>query len=415
MTDASLRDDGEATALFEPLMVADDSRHRPALNDLALSLAEKSVGFRRSMPPSIAAALADLVRSMNCYYSNLIEGHSTHPIDIEKALSNDYSAEPAKRTLQLEATAHIAVQRWIDGGGLPGRPTDPAVLCEIHRRFCALLPPELLLVEDPQSRQKTEVVPGAYRVRDVKVGRHVAVSPGAVPRFMVRFDQGYRNLGRIESVLAAACAHHRLLWIHPFTDGNGRVARLMSNAMLLQALDAGGLWSVSRGLAREEAAYKGHLAACDLRRRNDLDGRGTLSEEELASFTRFFLEICIDQIAFMEDLMRPDRLTDRILLWTEEEIRGGRLPRGSDGVMKATLFQGSLDRGAVPSLLGLSERAARRITASLIETGAIRSDSTRSPLLLAFPARFADRWMPGLFPGKRGQIAAAYRSRREQP
>ena len=43
-------------------------------------------------------------------------------------------------------------------------------------------------------------------------------------------------------VLAAACAHHRLLWIHPFTDGNGRVARLMSNAMLLQALDAGGLW-----------------------------------------------------------------------------------------------------------------------------------------------------------------------------
>jgi len=44
---------------------------------------------------------------MNCYYSNLIEGHETHPRDIDRALAKDYAKEPKKRSLQLEAVAHI--------------------------------------------------------------------------------------------------------------------------------------------------------------------------------------------------------------------------------------------------------------------------------------------------------------------
>ena len=114
-------DRGEATSLMEPLLISEGSRHRGQLTDLAVDLAGKSAGFRRSLPPGILTALADLVRAMNCYYSNLIEGHYTHPIDIERALKNDYSADPRKRDLQLEAKAHIAVQRWIDEGHLRGR------------------------------------------------------------------------------------------------------------------------------------------------------------------------------------------------------------------------------------------------------------------------------------------------------
>jgi Fic family protein len=379
-------------------MVSSGSPLRDDLNDLALTLAARSEGFRRSLPESIATALADLVRSMNCYYSNLIEGHNTHPVDIERALAGDYSANPGKRNLQLEAKAHITVQKWIDDGGIPGSATDPACICDIHRRFCELLPAELLTVEDPVTHERFEIVPGALRERDVQVGRLVAISPGAVPRFLDRMHQAYGRLGKIESILAAACGHHRLLWVHPFIDGNGRVARLMSYAMLLRSLDTRGLWSVARGLARKETAYKAHLAACDLPRRNDLDGRGTLSEEELAKFTRFFLETCIDQVDFMEGLMKPDRLRDRIMIWTEEQMRAEALPAKSDIVLKALLYQGSLERGEVAPLLGLSDRAARRVTSALLDAGVISSETTRSPLFLAFPARYADRWMPGLFP-----------------
>src|SRR5438093_9490561 len=117
---------------MEPLVLSDASRHRPALNDLALELAAASAGFRRSLPAGVVKALADLVRAMNCYYSNLIEGHDTHPVDIERAMKNDYSADAGKRNLQLEAKAHVAVQRWIDSGSLRGRAVTADAICEIH-------------------------------------------------------------------------------------------------------------------------------------------------------------------------------------------------------------------------------------------------------------------------------------------
>jgi Fic family protein len=204
----------------------------------------------------------------------------------------------------------------------------------------------------------------------------------------------------MDSILCAAAAHHRLLWIHPFLDGNGRVARLMSHASLLETLGTGGIWSVARGLARNVVDYKAHLAHCDLQRRNDVDGRGNLSEEALTAFTRFFLEICLDQIRFMEELMQPDRLRARILLWTEEEIRLGLLPAKSGNVLEAVLYRGELPRGDAASLVGTGERQARRIVSALTEHGVLTAKSPRAPLRLAFPATLAPRWMPGLFPDK---------------
>jgi Fic family protein len=393
-------DRGESVSLMEPLLISDGAKERGALTDLAVDLASRAAGFRRSLPDGVRGALADLVRATNCYYSNLIEGHDTHPVDIERALKKDYSNDPRKRDLQLEAAAHIAVQQWIDSGGLAGRAVSLAGIREIHQRFCSLLPDALLWVENPDTGQRLKIVPGEIRTRDVKVGRHVSISPGAVPRFLDAFEQRFNHLGRTDSILSAAAAHHRLLWIHPFLDSNGRVARLMSHASLLETLDTGGIWSAARGLARNVVAYKAHLANCDLQRRNDLDGRGNLSEEALIEFTRFFLEVCIDQVRFMEELVRPDRLRARILLWTEEEIRVGLLPPKSGKVLEAVLYRGELPRGDAAALVATGERQARRIVAALIEKGVLTSESARAPLRLAFPATLAPRWMPGLFPDK---------------
>jgi Fic family protein len=395
---AAAADRAEAPTAMEPLVLSEGSRHRPELNDLALELASASAGFRRSLPPGIVRALADLVRAMNCYYSNLIEGHHTHPVDIERAMQNDYSADREKRNLQLEARAHVVVQRWVDDGGIRGRTVAVETICEVHRRFSALLPDELLVVSDPETGRQVAVTPGELRHDDVKVGQHFAISPGAVPRFMVRFEQVYGSLGRAETILSAAAAHHRLLWIHPFADGNGRVARLMSHATLLEALDTGSIWSIARGLARNAAAYKGCLMACDSPRRNDLDGRGNLSEEALAEFTKFFLRTCVDQVRFMEQLVQPDRLRDRILHWAEEEVRAGTLLAKSGQVLEAVLFRGELPRADVPALLGITDRHARRIVSALAERGVLASESTRAPLTITFPAALAARWMPGLFP-----------------
>ena len=393
-------DRGETVNLMEPFLISETSRHRGELTDLAVELAQRAAGLRRGLPEGIIESLSGLVRAMNCYYSNLIEGHDTHLTDIERALKDDYSSDIEKRNLQLEAKAHIAVQKWIDEGSLKCGATAVASLQEIHYRFGELLPQELLQVENPDTGEVVSVVPGELRSRDVRVGRHVPVSPGAVPRFMERFESVYGSLGKTDTILASAAAHHRLLWIHPFLDGNGRVARLMSDAMLSEALDAVRIWSVSRGLAREEGSYKGRLMACDMGRRNDLDGRGPLSEEALAEFTRFFLTTCIDQVDFMERLMMPDRLLSRILLWTEEEIHAGELPPQSRIIMRDVLYRGEIPRGEVTRLLGSSPRHARRITSVLLKRGILASRSTRAPLRLAFPAELASRWLPGLFPEK---------------
>jgi len=396
------KDRGEATALMEPLQIGEPSRLRTGLTDLALDLAQKSAGFQRSLPASMLPSLADLVRTMNCYYSNIIEGHATHPVDIERALKGNYSNDPKKRDLQLEAKAHIMVQQWIDAGGLKDRVVAVESIREIHRRFCEHLPADLLLIEDPATKEIVKIIPGALRTRDVKVGRHVAISPGAVPRFLSRFQEGYGSLGTADTVIAAAAAHHRLVWIHPFLDGNGRVARLLSHAMLLDTLRTGAVWSIARGFARNVQAYKGHLAACDQTRRDDLDGRGHLSEENLAEFTKFFLTTCIDQVSFMESLIQPDRLRARILTWAEEEIRLNHLPPKSGEILQAVLSRGDLPRADAPGIVGTGERQARRIVSALLDQNVLISASTRAPLRLAFPAALAPRWMPGLFPEPTG-------------
>ena len=393
-------DRGEAVSEMDPPLIGETSRHRGKLTDLAVELAQKAAGFRRSLPPSLLESLADLVRAMNCYYSNLIEGHNTHPVDIERALRNDYSKDPYKRDLQLEAKAHIVVQEWIDRGGLKGRTVTSGGIGEIHRRFCELVPEDLLWVEDPNTKERVRVIPGELRKGDVVVGRHLPVSAGAIPRFLTRFSSVYGTLNKTDAILAAAAAHHRLLWIHPFLDGNGRVARLMSHAMLLESLETGLAWSVARGLGRNAETYKRNLAACDQPRRNDLDGRGALSEEALAAFVEFFLGICIDQVNFMEGLVQPDRLRARIRLWAEEEIRLGELPAKSDSILEAVLYRGELPRGEAASVVNTGERQARRIVSALSEQGILVSESSRAPLRLVFSAKLASRWMPGVFPDK---------------
>jgi Fic family protein len=393
-----LMDRGEPVSAMEPMLISEGSRHRALLHERVFDLTAAAAALKTSLPDGIRQALCDLVRSMNCYYSNLIEGHNTHPVDIERALAEDFSADQKQRALQLEAKAHIATQRWIDEGGLAGHATTAAAAAEIHRRLASALPPDLLVVEDPGTGRRESVVPGALRLSDVQVGRHVAVSPGAVPRFLKRWEEAYSGLRRFEIVLQAAAAHHRLLWIHPFTDGNGRVARLMSYAGLRCALDTGGIWSVARGLARQVDAYKGHLAACDLTRRNDLDGRGNLSEEALAEFTGFFLECCIDQVTFMTGLMQPSALRKRMLDWAMEEERVGGLMPGSAKVLAHILTHRVLERRDVPEITGFDERKSRRLTALLNKRGMIAAPTHKAAFRIAFPAALAPRLMPGLYP-----------------
>ena len=374
-----------------------------ALTDRIANLTTAAERLGHRLHPQTTRHLADLVRVMNCYYSNLIEGHHTKPRDIERALANDLDGEEVRRNLQLEARAHIHVQRMIDCRYAEGTLPEPAAvdfLHELHRAFYAEAPEAMLSIEGAGRRFRME--PGAFRTelhQDVAVGRHIPPGSHQVEAFMRHFEQRYRleAMGKGGRIIAMAAAHHRLNYIHPFPDGNGRVSRLMSHAMGLSAgIGASGLWSVSRGLARgihSRQEYKQMMDHADMPRQGDLDGRGNLSQKALIDFIDWFLEVCLDQVTFMGDLFEFDHLAGRLKGYVERQ----QLKPLAFLILERVLLQGEMPRGEAERITGLKERGARMVLASLVEQGILGSDTPKGAVSLRFPSDAVDLLFPRLF------------------
>lgn len=391
------RDDGEQVMLMEPMQVSEQNPHLAEIDEMVFELNGKANRLAGQLPAPVVSAIGDLVRSMNCYYSNLIEGHDTHPIDIERALRNDYSKEPKKRDLQREAVAHIKVQKWIDASDEASGLGLVALEQRIHRDFYAALPEELHWVQDPKGEIRERVIPGAWRQNHAKVGQHVTISPGAVSRFMTRWEEVYPRRHRNALVRSLGPMHHRFAWIHPHADGNGRTGRLVSHAILKEVGVGNPLWAVSRGLARKEERYKQLMEACDEPRRGDMDGRGSRSESALVNFSKFFLECCIDQVDFMNRLIQPATLNERILRHVRELVGSKALDKRTEVLMRAALQDGKIERADLPGILGEERRTANRIVKGLVEHDMLDAESHRAPLHLKFSAVNVERWLPGLY------------------
>ena len=305
------------------------------LQDIALEVIQDSATLGNRQHPVTLNALRELLRIINSYYSNLIEGHNTHPYDIVRAMQREYDSEPAKRNLQLESVAHITVQRDMEKKLQAEAEVNIAgqeFLCHLNHEFYRQLPEAFRVVKNSETGKESLVVPGELRKESVKVGYHEPPRHDVLNAFLDRFGEFYapdKHHGSMKLV-AVAAAHHRLMWIHPFLDGNGRVARLFTEAYFHRIPVHGfGLWSVSRGLARRNVDYKAALTWADAPRRNDLDGRGNLSNEGLIKFCRFFLEVCLDQVKYMEGLLRLEELVERIRRYIE--LRGSGMIPGPSG------------------------------------------------------------------------------------
>ena len=372
--------------------------------DLVTSLSAASSALGARLHPRSAAGLADSVRIMNCYYSNLIEGHNTTPREIERALAGQLDASEERRDLQVEARAHIRVQRQIDrrhvAGELP-EPASAAFIVWLHRAFYEDALETMLLIEG--DGRQLRMVPGEFRSsseHEVTVGRHYPPTGERVDAFMEYFERRYRfaSLGAGQKVMAIAAAHHRLNFIHPFLDGNGRVSRLMSHAMALQAgIGAHGLWSVSRGLARgveSRGDYKRMMDHADMPRQGDLDGRGNLSRRALTEFTAWFLKACLDQVTFMGRLFALEKLVERLKLYVARR----ELKPEAFQLLEQVLQRGELPRGEATRVTGLKERSARALLGALVDDGIVASDTPKGAVSLRFPLDAVEILFPSLFP-----------------
>ncbi len=344
-------------------------------------------------------AISPLLRAMNSYYTNRIEGQHTLPADIEKAMHQSFSTNPDRAAKQRLALAHMETERSAEltcGEKPPQSLFAPDVVIELHRHLYAQLPPEDLKTADGEV-----IRPGQLRERAVIVGSHAAPAHGSIVPLLAHWAKRYNALSAGENLLiGVACAHHRLAWIHPFLDGNGRVARLHSHFVLHAMGLTHGLWSPMRGLARNQQRYYDCLHNADLVRRNELDGRGPLSQGHLIGFSTFFLETCLDQVQFMHGMLRLNEMRTRLeALLTFESAHGHPSigPTAADA-LHYTFLSGPIERSRFIALLGMPERSGRRLLSALLEYGLLRSDSPKGPVIFTVPFRALRFLFPALWP-----------------
>jgi Fic family protein len=354
--------------------------------------------------------LRSLLRGMNSYYSNRIEGQHTRPLELEQALRKDFSADAALAARQRLALAHMAAEAAIEQRYATPAQAQALYTCEGVQRLHAELFSRL-----PEADRRTDegepITPGALRQRDVQVGRHIAPAHGTVPALLDTWGSAYAGLRRGEmSLVGAAAAHQRLGWVHPFIDGNGRVMRLHTHALLHAQGYTRGLWSVLRGFARSSDRYYQLMADADAPRRGDLDGRGNLSEQALLDWTAYVLDTALDQLRFMRSLLQMGDMKARIaaLLGFEEDVLRSGVRRAALLPLHYLQLQGGeLERGEFKAMLALGERTAATVLAALLKRGLLRSDSPQGRVRFAYPLHALRFYFPALWPEAEADAAAA--------
>ena len=380
---------------FEPLMPG----NAQATRELALrvrGVVESSHRLQGTVHPAVRERLRELVRSMNSYYSNRIEGQSTHPRHIDSALRKAFSDRPDVAQLQRIALAHIEAERELESLNTPEADVlKTGLLKQAHAALYSRLAPADRTTEDGHVVQ-----PGQVRLEDVNVQRHHPPTWKSLQLFLDRLDQVYGRSWTLDTGLVAiACAHHRVAWTHAFRDGNGRATRLQTHCAL-RPLSAG-LWSVNRGLARLRDEYYMHLSNADMARHGDLDGRGNLSERMLVEWCKFFIDVCGDQVRFMTEMLDLGALKKRLhaLVLVKSQAEGVAEYRTElVAPLHYLMAAGPLGRGEFVQMTGLAERTGRKSLSRLLDDGLLVSESAKGEVSLGLPLGQLHLLFPNLYP-----------------
>lgn len=384
-------------------------KRNAALIDLAMDVHREAASLGGSLHKITRESIAALLRHINSYYSNLIEGHRTHPSDIERAVRKEYDEDAEKRALQELSLAHIEVQKEIEVKLFQKSDLNICskdFICWIHQAFYERIPQNFRKIKHPETEETITMTPGELRNRSVSIGRHIAPSSDSLKDFLQRFDEAYHSDGLHGSkkLIAVAASHHRLAWIHPFLDGNGRVARLFSHAFMQKAnIESHGLWTISRGLSRRKEDYRHYLALADSSRQGEYDGRGSLSDQGLREFCIFFFNTCVDQIDFMRKLLDLDNLQERINgyvdLRSQNMIPGEeKLRKEAKFILTEVMLRGKVPRGEAKRVTGLGERTARSLLSKLEDEELISAETHRSPVRFNIPPKVVGYYFPNLYP-----------------
>lgn len=376
-----------------------DQKHISPLRDKVVDVYKRSAFLEASVRPGLKGAVTHLLRFVNSYYSNKIEGNNTKPADVIKAQhAAEGELDPAIRDERKEIIAHLIAQEAL----AKNKPSEsevsaPEFIKWVHDLFFQSLSEEARTLTLERTGEQFVVEPGEFRKCKVEVGAHLPPDGDELRKSMELFQRSYRLdwIHGDDRLLAAAASHHRLLWIHPFLDGNGRVTRLFTDVyMQLAKVDGYGLWSVSRGFSRSVDKYKAVLAGADHPRKGDLDGRGILSDKGLVTFQDYFLDTCIEQIDYLSSLLQMRDFDRRLSFYVDQRVAG--VAADIDGkplpiwrpetlkLLREVITAEGVLRSDVSVITGLGETLSRNLVKQLMDEGWLVGEE-KKPLRLEIP------------------------------
>jgi Fic family protein len=370
----------------------------------------KTATLRGTTSPIVIDAIKKLLRIVNCFYSNKIEAEDTHPVDIEKAMKSEFLDDKKNQSLQRLALAYIHTQIELEEMINDGKPNffDISTILQIHKSFYSQDGMESFLKIERDGKPPYIMRPGYLRDINVAIGNHIAPEYETIEDSLKQMLHLYKlraNLSKSSRLIDVLSFHHRLAWIHPFPDGNGRTSRLIMDALLRAILGEGyGLWNISRGLSRNLKDYKNALKYADFPKLDSHDGRGALSEKYLHEFVAFMLDICLDQIDYMHKCLRLDSLALRIEYFCAQKRAEpstiGKVPNGVEAILKELLLKGEIKRGEVRVIAKLGDRQATNLIGWMLRDEMISSPSTKGVLRINFNSHMGSFLFPELVPGR---------------
>lgn len=171
----------------------------------------------RPLPRDALERLRVQLRLYHTYHSNAIEGNTLSLKETRLILEEGITIGGKSFREHLEATNNAQAFDWIWQQAKPGFRFDHLVLQQLHEMVT----------------RGTLDSAGRYRTGSVWIAgaKHRPPPPAKIISLLDALLSGLPKLR--EPVIRSICLHHGLVFVHPFFDGNGRVARLAANLLLM--------------------------------------------------------------------------------------------------------------------------------------------------------------------------------------
>jgi Fic family protein len=311
--------------------------------------------MRGSTPAPVFMQLKQVFQLLGSLASARIEGNHTTLADYveAKVAQAPELSDPLQELVNIESA-----MEQVELAAEPGAPITEHMLRGLHETTVRGL------------TREGDRTPGQYRTGQVRIegAEHLPPEPGQVAGYMTELV-GFINQddARKYDLIKVALAHHRFAWVHPFSNGNGRVVRLLTHAMLVkfgfQVNAAGRLLNPGAIFCANRNRYCAMLGGADT-------GRQTALE----AWCIYVLGGIRDELQKVNRLADYAHLQERVLLPAVAYALERRLitPQ-EDAILRATIRAGvvkSADMEA--SLPGLNDNQRTYLIRKLVGSGMLQ-------------------------------------------